>query len=246
MSTTIFGYLTSIWFISFGKAEILWSIICVVVYTLCLLHVLTVVVVFFCLKSHYFELAEGLRHLKVQKNNILEEYGNYKINKNKFFESEDSDMNTNCFKRNYELEEKHLLWNLPFIVINPIYAVLNRGTSYTSVYKQSPLIHFCFWHFYIFSTFVLPTTFYPPPVKDNMPWFFANVYNVLSFYITADFLLSKKMPIIQQIRDVQAGCVGSLLSTWCMMFAYVTVDLDGYFVVSFDIYRSYTDTKLSL
>ncbi|EFO95695.1 hypothetical protein CRE_13923 [Caenorhabditis remanei] len=160
-------------------------------------------------------------------------------------ESEDSDMKRNSFKRNYELEEKHLLWYLPFLVINPIYAILNRGTAYTSVYKQSPLIHFCFWHFYIFSTFVLPTTtFYPPPVKDNMPWFFANVYNVLSFYITADFLLSKKMPIIQQIRDVQFGCVGSLLSSWCMMFAYVTVDLDGYFVISRCAYHVSTFTIL--
>ncbi|EFO95828.1 hypothetical protein CRE_13922 [Caenorhabditis remanei] len=87
MSTMIFGYLSSLWFISFGKSEMMWIIISFVVYTLCLLHVLTVVIVFFCLKSHYFELAEGLRHLKVQKNNILEEYGNYKINKNKFFGS---------------------------------------------------------------------------------------------------------------------------------------------------------------
>ena len=138
---------------------------------------------------------------------------------------------------------RNIIINHIIFFINPIIAILNTSV-YTSVYNQSPVTHFLFWHFYFFSSFIFPAIFYPPPLEHNMPWFYANIYNTL---IAGYFMLQiDYMPRIQQLSNIQFGCVGSLLSSWFMMFAYITADLDGYFVVSFDIYRSYTDTKLSL
>ncbi|KAF1771681.1 hypothetical protein GCK72_003508 [Caenorhabditis remanei] len=75
-----------------------------------------------------------------------------------------------------------------------------------------------------------------------MPWFYANMYNTL---IAGYFMLQiDYMPRIQQLSNIQFGCVGSLLSSWFMMFAYVTVDLDGYFVISRCAYHVSTFTIL--
>ncbi|EFO95789.1 hypothetical protein CRE_13924 [Caenorhabditis remanei] len=125
--------------------------------------------------------------------------------------------------------------------INPIIAILNTSV-YTSVYKQSPVTHFLFWHFYFFSSFIFPAIFYPPPLEHNMPWFYANIYNTL---IAGYFMLQiDYMPRIQQLSNIQFGFVGSLLSSWFMMFAYITVDLDGYFVISRCAYHVSTFTLL--
>ncbi|KAF1771675.1 hypothetical protein GCK72_003502 [Caenorhabditis remanei] len=63
-------------------------------------------------------------------------------------------------------------------------------------------------------------------------------------YFLIIYLFEKRLPFIQQIRDVQIGCVGSPLSSWFMMFAYLTVDLDGYFVISRCAYHVSTFTIL--
>ncbi|KAF1771678.1 hypothetical protein GCK72_003505 [Caenorhabditis remanei] len=134
-------------------------------------------------------------------------------------------------ERRIKLETRNILTKIVFYVINPLFLLLDGATPYTAVYKQqSPFLHYLFWHFSVFHLVISHSFFYPNIVK-NLPWCLTSFYHAFTVGAVV-CTLENFMPFIQQLWMMQIGFIGALLSSWLLLFAYITMDLEGFYVIS--------------
>ncbi|EFO95790.1 hypothetical protein CRE_13997 [Caenorhabditis remanei] len=142
------------------------------------------------------------------------------------------------------LQSRHALFNLLLFFINPIVSFSNLSVQFTSVYT-SPWTHFIVWHFFASHFILSQSIFYPlseerNDIKNNR-WCLTFVYHLLLF-ASIYYVSSEILPRVQKLWNIQLGFIGSLVSSWCLMFAYITVDLDGFYLVSLKLVLSCNHT----